>query len=385
MSQPVTGIQPNLLRWARESHGFSIGAVADKLKRDPTEIMAWERGESAPTYPQLEKLAYEIYHRPLAVFFFPAPPNEPNPQQAFRSLHNTNLEHLEPDTRYKIRLAMALQGSLKELHNHQNPNPQPIFRDVRLNLDKSIPEQAKLVRTALSASLEIQLRWKDAEAALKAWRDMIENTGIYVFKNTFKQKSISGFCLLDEELPIIYLNNSTTKTRQIFSLLHELIHILLQTSTISRIEIPEQNDEHSRIERFCNALAAEILMPSNDFAKQIQNTQEFDDPFIQQLARRYGVSREAILRKLLDQEKVSADHYNQKASAWKAQQKPNTDGGGKYHTTQASYLGERYLTMVLSKYNNGMISLEQTAAYLGVKAKSIAGFEDIIARKGIPA
>ncbi len=384
MSQPVAGIQPNLLRWARESHGYSIAAVADKLKRDSAEIIAWEQGESAPTYPQLEKLAYEIYHRPLAVFFFPAPPNEPSPQQAFRSLHNTNLENLEPDTRYKIRLAMALQGSLKELHNHQNPNPQPIFRNIQLSLEKSIPEQAKLIRAALTLSLEIQLRWKDAEAALKAWRDLIENAGIYVFKNTFKQKSISGFCLLDPELPIIYLNNSTTKTRQIFSLLHELIHILLQTSTISSIEIPKQNDEHSRIERFCNALAAEILMPSNDFAMQIQSIQEFNDQIIQQLARRYGVSREAILRKLLDQEKVSADHYNQKASTWKAQQKPNT-GGGDYYATQASYLGERYLTTVLSRYNNGMINLEQTAAYLGIKAKSIAGFEDMIAKKGIPA
>jgi Zn-dependent peptidase ImmA (M78 family) len=385
MSQPVAGIQPNLLRWARESHGYSIAAVADKLKKDPAEITAWEQGESAPTYPQLEKLAYEIYHRPLAVFFFPTPPNEPSPQQAFRSLHNTNLVNLEPDTRYKIRLAMALQGSLKELHNQQNPNPQPIFRQVQLNIEKSIPEQAKLVRTELSVSIELQLKWKDAEDALKAWREIIENAGIYVFKNTFKQKSISGFCLLDPELPIIYLNNSTTKSRQIFSLLHELIHILLQTSTISRIEIPEeQNDEYSRIERFCNALAAEILMPSNDFTEQIQNIQEFNDQIIQQLARRYGVSREAILRKLLDQEKVSAHHYNQKANTWKAQQKPNT-GGGDYYATQASYLGERYLTTVLSKYNNGAISLEQTAAYLGIKAKSIAGFEDMIAKKGIPA
>jgi hypothetical protein len=46
------------------------------LKRKPEEVEAWEAGESAPTYPQLEKLAYQIYKRPLAVFFLPTPLDE---------------------------------------------------------------------------------------------------------------------------------------------------------------------------------------------------------------------------------------------------------------------------------------------------------------------
>lgn len=262
MAQVTAGVQPNMLRWARESHGYSIDAVAKKLKRNPDDVKAWETGETAPTYAQLEKLAYEIYHRPLAVFFFPEPPKEPMPQQAFRSLSNTDLGNLEPDTRYKIRLAMALQSSLKELHDNQNPNPQPIFSQIKLSLEQPIPKQAKQIREHLKISIEIQCSWRDDTAALKAWRTAIEEAGIYVFKNTFKQNSISGFCLLDPQLPIIYLNNSTTKTRQIFSLLHELAHVLLQTSTVSRIDTPEaQDDEYSRLEQFCNAFAAEILIP----------------------------------------------------------------------------------------------------------------------------
>ncbi len=63
--------------------------------------------------------------------------------------------------------------------------------------------------------------------ALKQWRQAVEDCGVFVFKAAFKQKDISGFCLMDESLPVIYLNNSTTKTRQIFSLLHELAHLLL--------------------------------------------------------------------------------------------------------------------------------------------------------------
>jgi transcriptional regulator with XRE-family HTH domain len=212
MAQVTAGVQPNMLRWARESHGYTIAAVAEKLNRQPDEIKAWEVGERAPTYAQLEQLAYKIYHRPLALFFFPEPPQETAPQQAFRSLSNTDLGNLEPDTRYKIRLAMALQNSLKELHENQNPNPQPIFNEIRLSLEQPIPQQAKKVREFLNISLEIQCSWRDDAASLKAWRTTIEEAGIYVFKNTFKQEGISGFCLLDTQLPIIYLNSSTTKT-----------------------------------------------------------------------------------------------------------------------------------------------------------------------------
>ncbi len=89
MAEQVTGIQTSVLQWARESQGFSIDEVANRMKRDPAEITAWESGESAPTYVQLETLAYKIYKRPLAVFFLPQPPSEPDPEREFRTLPNS--------------------------------------------------------------------------------------------------------------------------------------------------------------------------------------------------------------------------------------------------------------------------------------------------------
>ena len=74
--EPVAGIQPEIFRWARTTCGLSVADVAQMLKRPSEEIEAWESGEEAPTYPQLEKLAYQIYKRPLAVFFLPPPSEE---------------------------------------------------------------------------------------------------------------------------------------------------------------------------------------------------------------------------------------------------------------------------------------------------------------------
>ena len=68
------------------------------LKRDPDEILAWEKGKSAPTYAQLEKLAYSLYKRPLAVFFLPVPPPEPDIKQEFRTLPDFEIDQLAADT-----------------------------------------------------------------------------------------------------------------------------------------------------------------------------------------------------------------------------------------------------------------------------------------------
>lgn len=74
MRRQVVGVEKTVLRWARETAGLTPKAVAAMLKRDVAQVLAWEAGRAAPTYAQLEKLAYAVYHRPLAAFFLPEPP-----------------------------------------------------------------------------------------------------------------------------------------------------------------------------------------------------------------------------------------------------------------------------------------------------------------------
>ena len=97
-SAPVAGVRPELLRWCRATVGLSTADVATMLKRTQEEIEAWESGAEAPTYPQLEKLAYDIYKRPLAIFFLPTPPKESLPQSEFRTLPDADMRTLSRDT-----------------------------------------------------------------------------------------------------------------------------------------------------------------------------------------------------------------------------------------------------------------------------------------------
>lgn len=360
--------------------------VAAKLKRSVADIDAWEKGDGSPSYPQLEKLAYELYKRPLAIFFLPAPPNEPITKAEFRSLPEYDLSTLAPDTMLLIRKARAFQFALEEVFGGRTPAEKPLWRTIQLSSSRPVAVQAAKVREELGVSLEQQTQWKDDDDALKQWRRVIEARGIFVFKNTFKQREISGFCLNSPEFPAIMVNNSTTKTRQIFSLLHELAHILFSRSGIStfdekRIEgLPPQD---LAVERFCNAIAAEILVPLADFKTQTArwtiDPANAPDDFFSNLAKRYHVSRTVLLRRFLDEKRVSATLYEQKTRAWDAQ-KSQEGSGGDYYATQKAYLSERFLNEVVNRYSRRQLSRDEAADLIGVAPKNLAGLEDLVLR-----
>ena len=384
-AEPVAGVQPSVIRWARESMGMSIEDVAHKLKRSSEEVRAWESEGSAssPTYAQLESLAYKVFKRPLAIFFLPAPPDEIQPTREFRTLPDADLQTLNADTYVQVRKAHAYQITLKEVFDGRNPGERSIVRDVALDMQLSVETQASSVRKALGISLEDQLGWKTDEHALKRWREAVEAHGVFVFKAPFKQKDISGFCLLDADFPLIYLNNGTTKTRQIFSLLHELAHLLLNVSGISKFEQSYMSRlpvAERRIEQFCNKVAAEILIPSDDFGQQIaglpSDVESMQDHLYSNLANRYGVSREAILRRLLDLGRVSQVFYEQKAKLWASQKKAAS--GGDWYASQNTYLSDKFAREVIGRHYRNQISVEQASEYLGIKAKNFAGLEQRI-------
>lgn len=382
MGTTVEGIQPLVLSWARESQGYSVQDVAKKLKLKPEVIESWEKGTSFPTYPQLEKMAYKIYKRPLAAFFLPSPPAEATIKKKFRSLPDTDLEELEPDTRYQLRLAQSFQISLMELNEDHNPAKKTIFKDLTFSSNQNINKAAADLRNYLGVTIDKQFSWNSDDEAMKEWRNIVEDCGVYVFKHSFKQKSISGFCLLDNEFPIIYLNNSTSKTRQIFSLFHELVHLLIGVNAITKLDdsyINYLSAKEKHIEIFCNAVTAEFLIPSDDFSRMLRKfSTTLDDANISFLSKRYSVSREVILRRLLDKGFIDNSFYQIKLAEYSKAFHKTKRTGGKYYATQAAYLGEKYLKLVFGKHYQGKLSIEQVADYLGVKSKNISGLETYV-------
>ena len=192
-------VNQDVLKWARESTHLSIEDVASKLRKLPETILSWEKGESSPTYVQLEKLAYQVYKRPIAIFFFPTPPDEENPATSFRTLPDSEIDRLPPSVIRLLRQAQAMQINLDELCESENPAPRRIFEDISVDLSMSPDLLSEIVRKYIGVDLEEQTSWESPTVALANWRNCIEENGIYVFKDTFRENKISGFCLYDSD------------------------------------------------------------------------------------------------------------------------------------------------------------------------------------------
>ena len=396
MAEYINGINPDILKWARERSGYTVEAIAAFLKKDLSIVNDWESGERAPTYVQLEKLA-DKYKRPIAIFFFPEPPEEPNIAEnlALRSSDNTPLE---PRIHILLRQAYARQLSLMELNLGTNPAQKKIFRDLQAKSAKSVVALAQQTRIYLNINIDTQTKWNTAAEAFENWRDSIEEAGIFVFKEAFQDDSVDGFCLVHDEFPVIYLNNSRPPVRQIFSLFHELAHLLLGENGITRSGIFSRSIFHSgitrsakltfkEIEDFCDQFAADFLVPSDDLSTRL-NYSIYDDDTIEELANYYKVSRSVILLKLVKKGILTQENYWEKMEQWTEDYKhKRTDGttssGESYYNTRATYLGYRFMELAFGKYREGHCSIEQLAEHLNVKVKHLPQLEDCLLRKAL--
>ena len=376
MAEYIQGINPTIIKWARERSGYTLQEVAKSLNRDVATISNWESGAAAPTYVQLEKLA-DKYKRPIAMFFFPEPPHETDfvGQLALRS---SEIEQLDPGIRILLRQARARQLSLMELNMDANPAETTIFRDLHPQLGDSPTELAQQARAHLGISVETQAGWNSAKEALGNWLESVEEKGIFVFKAAFQNDSVDGFCLVHEQFPVIYLNNSRSSVRQIFSLFHELAHLLLGENGITR----GINPVGEQIEVFCNQFAAEFLVPSGDLEPRL-NYPVYNDAAIEELASYYKVSRPVILLKLVDRGIFTFEDYWQKTEQWSKEHQAGSEKGtgGDYYNTRAVYLGYKFMELAFSRYHQGQCSIEELANHLNVKAKNLHSLEDCLLRK----
>lgn len=374
-------ITPELITWARKRAGYATAEdAAEKLKLK--KIAQWEdvNDKALPSYPQLEKMA-DAFKVPIAVFFFPDPPDLPPISETFRTLGSEQFDLLPPKVRLLLRKARAFQIGLDELNNGHNPAERLITRDLSFDPKVSIDTVANSVREYLGIPLEQQFSWRDNDAALENWRQALIGVGVYVFKDQFRQDDFSGFCLYDEEFPIIYVNNTTAKTRQIFTLFHELAHLLFHTSGVDTLDdsyIDTLPNNEKRIEVICNRLAARLLVPEDVFERAFEG-RPASEATAEEMAALFKVSREFIFRKFLDRELISADDYKRAAKRWADQKKKGK--GGDHYNTKIAYLGPEYINLAFSEYYRNRIDEAQLADYLDTKPKNLGTLEEYMSRR----
>ncbi len=365
-------ITPAVVQWARERAGYSVEDASLNFKK----IASWESGKARPTYIQVEQMA-ERFKIPVAVFFFPKPPALPAIEQSFRTLTAEDFTAIPRTVRLFLRRAQAMQLNLRELNEGKNPAEQLITRSLKYSPKISLDKIAADLRVYLGVSIDEQVSWKSVDDALEKWREVFAKiAGVYVFKDAFHAPSYFGFCLYDDEFPVIYINNSSAKSRQIFTLFHELGHLLFQTSGVDILDdsfLKHIGANEQKIEIICNGLAARVLVPDDVLEKMLVGM-KIGRQAASQLADHFNVSREVIYRKFLDRGLIEAGEYSAAAKDWTTQISPKEKNSGNFYNSHRTYLGQRYIDLAFTKYHQQRFDRGQLAEYLNLKPRNLPTF-----------
>jgi len=368
MVEKITCINREMLKWARANAGDIKTAEFQKLY---DKVLKWEAGTDSPTYAQLEALS-NIYRRPLAMFFFSTKPKIHGIEAEFRSMSAKSIRALSYKVVRIINEAYAMQMNIKELDDSKIDSQKNIHVRLQAVDEKDLVDQARLF---LDIPIEKQLNTKQIKSMLEVWRDTFYENGIYVFKDAFHDTSISGFCIYDFTYPIIVLNNSMSVSRQIFTLFHELYHLICQTGGVDKIDDEDINTfdtAQKNIEESCNKFAAEFLIPTAVLLQQVSH-KPITYERVEELADLFNVSREAMILKLIELGKADWSLYNTNISSIQAdlfRAKPKKSGGNPINTL-LSYLGRNYVNLAFTAYHENRIDTFQLASYMNTSVLNL--------------
>ncbi|AXE63605.1 hypothetical protein BBF93_04750 [Hyphomonas sp. CACIAM 19H1] len=382
---PKALVEPDILVWARTSASMSIGEAAAAAKVKPEALGAWEAGTAAPSVPQLKKLA-NVYKRPLSVMFLTERPKEFMPLKDFRLLTDIGPAIVGPKLAFEIRAAQERRQIALELYDDLGEEAPSL--GISASVGDSPEEVAAAIRGRLGVSVEAQMQWRDTGRAFRAWRDAVENAGVLVFAlsgahHKIPLTEVRGFAIAQRPLPVAVVNSRDRGGGRIFTLLHELAHIVIGESALDNsFEVGDRLPPTERaIERFCNKVAGAVLLPRDVIMsdgivrRKSAEADDWTDEEISELAARYSVSRPAILVRLQQIGKASGVLVSRMLlrmeRQYKEDQEDQISGMVPWRLQVVTHLGRSYSRLVLQGYYERKLSLNSAAAYLGTQSKLV--------------
>ena len=388
-------INPDVLKWARETAGLPIAEAAEKLGlRDTAKLTAVEKlraledGTHDPAPTMLQKAA-SLYRRPLIAFFMPTPPRRADRGEDFRSSatiastrDNATLDALLRDIRARQQMVRQV------LEDADNAERRPFAGSARI-VDGPA-EVAASIRMTLGVSEAQQRRCRDAGALFSLLRAAAEGAGVYVLlrgdvgshHSDIGEDVFRGLALADDAVPFVVVNDNDAASARPFTLLHELAHIWLGASGISG---PLRGVPDNVIERFCNDAASEFLLPSpaiQDHSHLLRAPRTEAMAAIQNLATTWNVSEPAVTYRFVKEGWISAtaaselfalyrDRWQRDKQRQKEDRQPD-ETGPSFYMMRRHQLGAGLIDMVRRALQEEALTHTKAAKILGVGPGSVS-------------
>lgn len=379
-------VEPQVLRWARERASLETVELAKRVGLMEKRIIEWERTGKL-TLAHLEKVAGKTY-TPIGYLFLPTPPSEALPIADFRRVSGQPGSRPSPNLLDTIYSCQQRQSWYREHLVTEGEDALPFVGSATL---ADPPEEvAARIRATIGIESQQRASGRDRDAALRTMIAQVEAARILVMRNGvvgnnthrhLNTTEFKGFVLSDEYAPVIFINSRDWDSAKIFTLVHELGHIWLGQSGVSEVDM----DSTESSEQFCNAVAAEVLVPIAELRDAWRKT---DDPRdeARRLADHFKVSTVVIMIRarhahLIGQREFDA-LYETERDRWRVPpDKSEGEGGGEFYATQGSRLGKRFARAVIVSALEGRSTFNEAFYLLDLKKEKT--FDELARKLGV--
>lgn len=384
-------VNPAIMVWARETAGLTQEEAARKLgfqdssRSSAVEKLALiEHGRKEPSRPQLTKMAGQ-YRRPLLTFYLSKPPQKSNRGVDFRTLPQNERSSEEALLDALIREIRARQSMVRVIMEDED-EAEPLsfvgshrIEDGRAVLLESLQALLGLNATAYRAQ-------PSASAAFDLLRRNTEEAGIFVllkgdlgnYATALDTTVFRGFSIADEVAPFIVINDRDARPAWSFTLLHEMVHLLLGHTGISG------DSAENEVERFCNDVAGEFLLPARELERLALDDNGAIGAITERIsafANEFKVSRAMVAYKAYRSGLITWETHNQLKASYREEwqqdretireQAREQDGGPNYYRVRRHRLGSRIIGLVEHMMAADALSTSKAAQILGVKPRQV--------------
>lgn len=376
-------VKPELLRWARERAGRSAESLLGRFPK----LGLWESGEALPTLKQLEGFA-RATSVPVGYLFLPEPPVERIPIPDLRTVGGAHIERPSPDLLETIYVCQQRQEWYRDFALSAGEKPRSFVGSARVT--SNLETTAARIRGELGFDLEERRQLPTWTEALRRFIEQADGLGILVMvsgvvlnnnRRHLDPDEFRGFAMVDAMAPLVFVNGADTKAAQMFTLAHELAHVWLGQSAVSDAEASWVPDDE--VERWCNRVAAELLVPVTVVREEYEGKQPLNDECAR-LARRFKVSTLVILRRIRDAGGITdaqlARAYREEVERLRALPKGS---GGDFYLTQAARVSKRFARALVISTLEGQTLHRDAFRMLGFS--KLETFQELGRSLGVPA
>lgn len=390
MSRQKAPVTPAVMEWAVGESGYKLAVLAQKLRYSQERLESWIKGSDQPTPAQLRAFAKEV-RRPSALFYLPAPPQDMSIPTSLRNAPGLRDRELSPSEIRVIRWLKRVQAVLSWLSRERHGNKRGI--DLPIAEARTGPgEAASVFREWIDIPVAEQLSWPNARVALEEWRSVLHTRGVAVFQFQINKDAIRGFSVWDDQLPVAALNTGYTPQARVYTLFHEVGHLLRRSEGACSTFADRKS---AQLERWCEQFAAAFLLPGDEVrrvAEEIYVDRGSDDQrydLVRRVATRFNTSVRATAIRLMGLGLADDDLdilvSSRAVSRFEDYPGPSNGGGGRTAAQiRLQHFGGPAIATLLDSVASGHLTPRDVGDYLHLPPRAVAELDSLVSDSLLP-